>query len=119
MCRVNESPFKNLPEAKYEHTLLNNKYTASKDTIASNIIIPIYQQLENNTDPKDCPNLCTIAANAASTRGCCEYRVQGKQCVWTSANGVPYLAPEFREKDAKNAMDSKAVLCSSGLNDIS
>ena len=90
---------------------------ASKDTIAANIINPKYQWLANNTEPKDCASLCDIAANEAGTSGCCEHRVQGKQCVWTGAN--PYLAPEFREKDSQNAMDSRAVLCSSGSNDIS
>ena len=118
MCRVNQSPFKNLPDAKGENHIKNNKYTASKDAIASNIIDPTYKTLENGTTPRDCSNLCTIAANAAETSGCCEFRVQTSQCVWTSATGKPYLAPEFREKDSQSALDTKAVLCSSGLNDI-
>ena len=118
MCRVNESPFKNLQKPGPEIPAENNKYSASKDTIASHIIDPMYQTY-NATNRKDCPSLCNIAANAAGSSGCCEYRVQTSQCAWTSANGHPYLAPEFREKDTQSAMNSKAVLCSSGLNDIS
>ena len=107
MCRINQSPFIHLPTS-------SEKYSATKEVLAGLITNPTYLLLMNDSNLQDCSVLCTAEADKVGGKSCCEYRVQGRQCLWTNALGKPYLAPEYRALDTANAMDSMAVLCQAG-----
>ena len=109
MCRINQSPYKHLTTSKDKY------FIKDKDKLAGLITNPTYLLLMNDSNLEDCSVLCTAEADKAGGRSCCEYRVQGSQCLWTNALGKPYLAPEYRALDSANAMDSRAVLCHGGI----
>ena len=72
-----------------------------------------YQQLNNASTIGECSLRCTYQTIAVEQPGCCEFRTSDGTCHWTGADGVPYLATEFRSK-AGSTKNTRSILCTKG-----
>ena len=111
MCRKNAAPFgfpSDIP-AKPSKGTRNQVIGIVKSES------PQYKTLESDSNIEECALKCIAEGHKAGTPGCCEFRAQGGECVWTSEPS--YLAPEVRDIGGANSSrtkSTKAVLCSKG-----
>ena len=111
MCRKNDAPSGFPYDIPYKRTKTYRKKVIGIVKRES----PQYKTLASGSNIEECALKCIGEGHRVGSPGCCEFRAQGGECVWTSEPS--YLAPEVRDIGGANSSrtkSTKAVLCSKG-----